>query len=146
MPNTNNEGFAIAPQADCANGLKPVVWADDDRLGGVVLQEGTINCTDLPPTTTNPDTDGDGVLDPADGCPTAAGPASNNGCPLAVTPPSDDDPLPSDDDKTCENAKSKLQKAKAKLKKLKRGDAPKKKIKGAKSKVKKAKDKVKKAC
>ena len=29
MPNLNNEGFAIAPQAECVNGLKPVFYADD---------------------------------------------------------------------------------------------------------------------
>ncbi len=32
------------------------------------------------------DMDGDGVLDTADSCPTQAGPASNNGCPVAVGP------------------------------------------------------------
>jgi CSLREA domain-containing protein len=33
-----------------------------------------------------PDTDGDGLVDPADNCPTQAGPASNGGCPLGATP------------------------------------------------------------
>ena len=31
MPNLNNEGFAIAPQAECVNGRKPVFWADDSN-------------------------------------------------------------------------------------------------------------------
>jgi hypothetical protein len=33
-------------------------------------------------TTTDPDTDGDGVPDSQDNCPNEAGPASNNGCPV----------------------------------------------------------------
>ena len=33
MANLNNEGFAIAPQAECVNGLKPVFWADDSNTG-----------------------------------------------------------------------------------------------------------------
>jgi hypothetical protein len=43
----------------------------------------TITC--VPPP--EPDTDGDGVPDAGDACPTAAGPASNSGCP--VEPPPD---------------------------------------------------------
>lgn len=44
MPNVNNEGFAIAPQAECANGVKPAIWADDDDTGGNTLRAGTLNC------------------------------------------------------------------------------------------------------
>ena len=80
------------------------------------------------------DSDGDGVADAADQCPTEAGTAANNGCP-DVTP-----------SKACDTAKAKLKKAKATLKKLKADDAPKDKLKKAKGKVKKAKGKVKKAC
>ena len=32
MPDLNNEGFAIAPQAECVGGLKPVFWSDDTQL------------------------------------------------------------------------------------------------------------------
>jgi hypothetical protein len=42
-------------------------------------------------TTTDPDTDGDGVPDSQDNCPNEAGPASNNGCPgttCSLPPPS----------------------------------------------------------
>ena len=46
-PNLNNEGFAIAPQAECVNGLKPVFYTDDDNTGGHALRTGTINCTPL---------------------------------------------------------------------------------------------------
>jgi hypothetical protein len=49
MPNLNNEGFAIAPQATCANGVKEVVWADDTGTGGHSLRSATLPCT--PPVT-----------------------------------------------------------------------------------------------
>lgn len=49
LPNSNNEGFTVAPQALCVNGVKPVVWADDNGINGVALREGTITCT---PSTT----------------------------------------------------------------------------------------------
>jgi hypothetical protein len=48
MPNLNNEGFAIAPQAECVNGLKPVFWADDLNTGDHALRSGAIKCTPLP--------------------------------------------------------------------------------------------------
>ncbi|GIH41172.1 hypothetical protein Mco01_41720 [Microbispora corallina] len=61
MPNFNNEGFAIAPQAECVDGHKPVFWSDDNNDGGHALRSGTINCTvvDL-------DGDNDGVNDDVD--------------------------------------------------------------------------------
>ena len=31
MPNLDNEGFAITPQAECVGGRKPVFWADDSN-------------------------------------------------------------------------------------------------------------------
>jgi dienelactone hydrolase len=40
------------------------------------------NTADGPPTQAPPDTDGDGVPDPEDSCPTVGGPASNGGCPV----------------------------------------------------------------
>jgi Lamin Tail Domain/Esterase-like activity of phytase len=48
MPNLNNEGFAIAPQAECVNGLKPVFWSDDSNTGQHALRTGAVNCTPLP--------------------------------------------------------------------------------------------------
>ena len=33
MANLNNEGFAIAPRAECVNGLKPVFYTDDSNTG-----------------------------------------------------------------------------------------------------------------
>lgn len=44
MPDYNNEGFAIAPQAACVAGRKPVVWADDGNDGGHALRAGTLPC------------------------------------------------------------------------------------------------------
>jgi hypothetical protein len=45
MPNLNNEGFAIAPQSECVNGLKPVFWSDDTNDDGHALRSGAIDCT-----------------------------------------------------------------------------------------------------
>jgi hypothetical protein len=47
MPNLNNEGFAIAPQATCTDGVKEVVWADDAGTGGHSLRSGTLPCVGL---------------------------------------------------------------------------------------------------
>jgi hypothetical protein len=61
MPNTNNEGFLIAPQSECVAGHKPVYWSDDNDAAGHALRAGTLNCTvvDL-------DADNDGVNDSVD--------------------------------------------------------------------------------
>jgi hypothetical protein len=48
MANLNNEGFAIAPQEECVNSLKPVFWADDSSTDFHALRSGTIGCTVLP--------------------------------------------------------------------------------------------------
>jgi hypothetical protein len=48
MPNLNNEGFAIAPQAECVNGLKPVFYSDDSNTDQHALRTGALNCTPLP--------------------------------------------------------------------------------------------------
>jgi hypothetical protein len=53
MGNLNNEGFTIAPRAECVSGLKPVFWLDDDNTPNS-LRAGTLNCTPFP------DADGDG--------------------------------------------------------------------------------------
>jgi hypothetical protein len=47
MPNYNNEGFAIAPATECANGRKPVYWADDTEDLGVAIRSGNLPCTAL---------------------------------------------------------------------------------------------------
>ena len=58
-PNLNNEGFAIAPQAECVGGLKPVFWSDDSNTGGHALRTGKLNCTPLPDAARSPDPDAD---------------------------------------------------------------------------------------
>lgn len=45
VQNLNNEGFAIAPQAECVNSLKPAFWLDDTNAFGNALRVGTIRCT-----------------------------------------------------------------------------------------------------
>ncbi len=52
MANLNNEGFTIAPQAECVNGLKPVFWSDDSNTAGHALRTGRINCTAIAPQPT----------------------------------------------------------------------------------------------
>jgi hypothetical protein len=47
MPNLNNEGFTIAPAAQCSGGFKPVFWADDAETGGHSLRSGTVSCAAL---------------------------------------------------------------------------------------------------
>jgi len=49
MPNLNNEGFAIAAQAECVGGQKPVFYSDDDNTGGHVLRQGSLGCVPPPP-------------------------------------------------------------------------------------------------
>jgi Ca2+-binding RTX toxin-like protein len=90
MANLNNEGFAIAPQAECVSGLKPVFWSDDtNNIGANALRAGTLNCTVLPSPPPPPDRDGDGKADSVDACPDVAA-STANGCP-APPPPSDRD-------------------------------------------------------
>jgi hypothetical protein len=79
-PNLNNEGFAIAPQAECVGGHKPVFWSDDSNTGGIALHSGTLNCTVLPPPPPPSDRDGDGKADSVDACPDVAA-ATADGCP-----------------------------------------------------------------
>ncbi|MCG2802471.1 MAG: hypothetical protein L6311_10290, partial [Cellulomonas sp.] len=44
-PNVNNEGFAVAPQAECIDGRKPVYWSDDSATDGHALRMGSVECT-----------------------------------------------------------------------------------------------------
>ncbi|PSL37305.1 lamin tail-like protein [Labedella gwakjiensis] len=65
MPNVNNEGFAIAPNDQCSDGVKPVVWSDDNGTDGFSLREGTILCTLDEPTEPTPGPTDPGT-DPSD--------------------------------------------------------------------------------
>ena len=44
LPDVNNEGIAIAPDAECSNGLKAFFWSDDAATGGHSLRRDTIPC------------------------------------------------------------------------------------------------------
>ncbi|HKY40195.1 MAG TPA: lamin tail domain-containing protein [Polyangiaceae bacterium] len=44
LPNTNNEGFAIAPEAECVGGFKPAFWSDDNDLDGFSLRRDSVPC------------------------------------------------------------------------------------------------------
>jgi hypothetical protein len=48
MPNINNEGFAIAPESECAGGRKYVFWADDGETDGHSVRRATIPCGVIP--------------------------------------------------------------------------------------------------
>ena len=74
MANLNNEGFAIAPQAECVNGLKPTFYTDDSNTGGHALRTGKIACKAAPqPGPTRPRrTDAEHAASAA-ACPAAAG-------------------------------------------------------------------------
>jgi hypothetical protein len=49
VANINNEGFALAPQELCVDGVKPVFWSDDTNDDGHALRAGTIDCTVVAP-------------------------------------------------------------------------------------------------
>jgi len=47
LPNSNNEGFAMASEAECSGGMKSVFWADDANSGTHALRQGFVNCGPL---------------------------------------------------------------------------------------------------
>lgn len=44
MPDLNNEGIALPPDAECAGGRKPFLWSDDAATGGNALRQGSVAC------------------------------------------------------------------------------------------------------
>ncbi|MGK3992316.1 hypothetical protein [Sorangium sp. So ce1024] len=44
LPNSNNEGIALAPDAECSGGVKPFFWTDDADAYGFSLREGSLAC------------------------------------------------------------------------------------------------------
>ena len=44
MPNTNNEGFTVTPEALCVSGKKPVFWSDDADLNLHAIRRDSIPC------------------------------------------------------------------------------------------------------
>jgi hypothetical protein len=77
MANLNNEGFTLAPQAQCVEGAKPVFWSDDSSTGGFAIREGSIDCTvpTTPVDPTDPTTPVDPTV-PAPGNPGATSPVA----------------------------------------------------------------------
>lgn len=47
MPNLNNEGFAIAPIAECSSGVRPVFWSDDSNTDSHAIRQGTVSCSSV---------------------------------------------------------------------------------------------------
>ena len=45
LPNFNNEGFAMAVQAECNAGVKPAFWANDMNNANHALRQGTVTCS-----------------------------------------------------------------------------------------------------
>lgn len=44
LPNSDNEGIAIAPDSECSGGLKNFFWTDDANLDGFAIRRGKIPC------------------------------------------------------------------------------------------------------
>ncbi len=44
MPNINNEGFAITPEASCVGGFKPVFYSDDSNTNLHAIRRDSIPC------------------------------------------------------------------------------------------------------
>ena len=44
MANLNNEGFALAPIAECVANRRPAFWSDDSNTDGHAIRSGTIAC------------------------------------------------------------------------------------------------------
>jgi hypothetical protein len=91
MANLNNEGFAIAPAAECTSGRKPVFWSDDGNTDSHALRTGTLACpSGEPPVVTPPAQPGTGG-DPGTPAPPAP-PVVAPGPPLVTAPPADRTP------------------------------------------------------
>jgi hypothetical protein len=48
MNNLNNEGFTIAPLAECVSSLRPVYYADDGNTDQHSIRKGQITCNPIP--------------------------------------------------------------------------------------------------
>ena len=97
--------FTKSKGANLYAGLRFVLFKDKDTDGDGVM-DGSDKCPTVVGPKENkgcpwPDADGDGVADKDDQCPNEAGPAENNGCPW---PDADGDGIPDKDD-NCPNQK-----------------------------------------
>ena len=75
MANLNNEGFTLAPQAQCVDGAKPVFWSDDSSTDGFAIRSGAIDCVVVtePGTPGGPGTPGEPGTPTEPGAPTLPG-------------------------------------------------------------------------
>jgi hypothetical protein len=99
-----NASVGVATTATCEqigvtqDGLTHYVVVTALDLSG--LEGGSSNEVSIvlpvvgPPPPPPVDTDGDGIIDSLDGCPTQPGPSSNNGCPIIAPPPPPPPPPP----------------------------------------------------
>jgi hypothetical protein len=44
LPNSDNEGIAIAPESECSGGFKNFYWTDDANLDGFAIRAGKVPC------------------------------------------------------------------------------------------------------
>jgi len=44
LPDSNNEGIAVAPQSECQDGVKSFFWTDDADQDGFSLRTDKIPC------------------------------------------------------------------------------------------------------
>jgi hypothetical protein len=44
LPDSNNEGFTIAPESECVSGQKPVYWSDDSNFASHAIRRDTVPC------------------------------------------------------------------------------------------------------
>src|SRR6478736_2153869 len=47
LPDSNNEGFSMVPEAECVGGKKSVFWSDDSNFSSHALRQGSVNCGPL---------------------------------------------------------------------------------------------------
>lgn len=109
IPPTNSDSDSIPDASDNCDSVANEDQADMDHDGtgdacdNDIDGDGAPNAQDHAPT--NPNEDGDDLVDGVDNCPEQAGPYSNQGCPLAGPPPpqdSDGDGVNNDQDQ-CPN-------------------------------------------
>jgi hypothetical protein len=47
LPDSNNEGMALAPSTECVTGERSIVWSDDSAAEGHTLRRGSVPCAPI---------------------------------------------------------------------------------------------------